>query len=46
MLAEVTTITRSAAVKMLVLYEILLCLALKVDECAARLLLSKAVQYY
>jgi hypothetical protein len=40
MSAKVTTITRSAAVKMLVQYEILLCLILKVDECTARLLLS------
>jgi len=40
MLVEVTTRTWSAAVKMLVQYEILLCLTLKVDKCAARLLLS------
>jgi hypothetical protein len=40
MLAEVTTITLSDAVKMLVQYEILLCFTLKVDKCAARLLLS------
>jgi len=42
MLAEVTTITWSAAVKMLIQHEILLCLTLKVDECAARLLQSSS----
>jgi cobalamin biosynthesis protein CobD/CbiB len=40
MLVEVTTITRSAAVKMLTHHEIRLCLTLKVDKCAARLLQS------